>query len=76
MDKAILEEKMAQGFLPEQHTQLDFRGPIALEYIAFFLGRIDKKLGLISDALATQRTLKERPPMGSGNFWVSRYLAL
>jgi hypothetical protein len=55
MDKAILEEKMAQGFLPEQHTQLDFRGPIALEYIAFFLGRIDKKLGLISDALATQK---------------------
>ncbi len=43
-DPRLIEERMAQGFLPDETVQLEFRSPRALEYIAFYMGRIDKKL--------------------------------
>jgi len=49
-----LEERMAEGFLPHPSTQVDMRGHVAAEYMAFFLGRIDKKLGRLIELLERQ----------------------
>ena len=53
------EEKMAAGFLPDDNTQQDFRAAIALEYIAFYMGRIDKNLARLAHAV--ERFPRPRP---------------
>ena len=46
-----IEDKMAEGFLPDANTQQDFRAIIALEHIAFSVGRIDKNLAKLTQAV-------------------------
>lgn len=50
----MLEARMARGFLPSDTTQTELRGPVALEYIAFYMGRIDKKLDRLIEVLEKQ----------------------
>ena len=50
-DPDILRERMLKGFLPDADTLLDQRAPRALEYIAFYLGEINNKLGQIAEAM-------------------------
>jgi len=51
-DRKIIEERMAEGFVPSGGNP-DLRVAAALEYIAFFLGRIDKNISEIKEHVKT-----------------------
>ena len=46
-----IEEKMAEGFLPDESIAQEFRAARALEYIAFYMGRIDQNLARLAHAV-------------------------
>jgi hypothetical protein len=50
-DKKTIERIMAEGFLPDPSLQWEQKGPRALEYIAFYLSRIDRTLASIDRKL-------------------------
>lgn len=45
-----IEQTMADGFLPNENIGQQFRAAHALEYIAFYMGRIDKNLARLATA--------------------------
>lgn len=51
-DKKTIERIMAEGFLPDPSLRWEQKGPRALEYIAFYLSRIDRTLAAINRKLA------------------------
>ena len=52
-DPETIKERMEQGFLPDPDvTDPALRIANALEYVAFFLTRIDQKLAVIQEVLS------------------------
>jgi len=50
-DNLARERMAANPYAPIQNAQIEFRAPHALEYIAFYLGEIEKHLGKIADGV-------------------------
>jgi hypothetical protein len=48
-------DDMSQGFIPNRATRIEDRGPIATEYIAFYLGEMNKKLGRIIELMESKK---------------------
>lgn len=53
--RAQIEAEMDAGFIPNDATQLEFRGAIAQEHTAFYLWRISQKLDRLIDLLEDRK---------------------
>ena len=51
-----IEQRMAEGFLPDENIAQEFRASRALEYIAFVMGRIDRNLARLTQAVESIAT--------------------
>ena len=48
-------EEMAKGFIPNRNTRIEDRAAIATDYMAFYLGEINKKLGRLIELMESKK---------------------